>query len=67
MEREPGRLCVLGLTRMKWCYGANTRRFFRDLRSVQKNIANPERAGIVPDPDEYMPHENVEHVAGTSK
>jgi hypothetical protein len=53
--------------RSKWCYGANTRRFWRDLRSVQESIADSERAGIVLDPGKYMPHENVEHVADTSE
>ncbi len=31
----------------KWCYGANTRRFFRDLRSVQESVADSERAGLI--------------------
>jgi hypothetical protein len=35
-ERRPG-----------WCYGADTRRFFRDFRSVQKSVTDSERAGIV--------------------
>jgi len=51
----------------KWCYGANTRRFWRDLRSIEKSIADSERAGIVLDPGKFMPHENVEDVADTGE
>jgi hypothetical protein len=33
--------------RPQWCYGADTRTFWRDFRSVQKSVANSSRAGLV--------------------
>jgi hypothetical protein len=33
-------------TRPRWCYGADSRRFWRDFRSAQESVTNSERAGI---------------------
>jgi hypothetical protein len=43
-----------------WCYDGDKRRFWRDFRSVQKNLTNSRRAGLFLDasaysPEEYMP------------
>src|SRR5215217_1329580 len=44
----------------EWCYDADKRRFWRDFRSVQRNVTNSRRAGLFLDasassPEEYMP------------
>jgi hypothetical protein len=44
----------------QWCYGADTRTFWRDLRNAQRSVTNSKRAGLFLDagayePDEYMP------------
>jgi hypothetical protein len=44
--------------RPEWCYGADTRRFWRDLRSVQESVANSRRAGIILQSAKYMPEIN---------
>ena len=41
--------------RPEWCYGADTRRFWRDFRSVQEGVAYSKRAGIILEAGEYMP------------
>jgi hypothetical protein len=33
--------------RPQWCYGTDTRTFWRDVRSVQKSLTNSDRAGLV--------------------
>jgi hypothetical protein len=40
--------------RPQWCYGADTRRFWRDFRSVQESVTNSRRAGIILEPGEYV-------------
>lgn len=65
LVNEWDRKCKKDKRPTKWCYGANTRKFWRDLRSVQESLANSERAGIVL--DKYMPHENVERVSVSSE
>jgi hypothetical protein len=36
--------------RPEWCYGANTRRFWRDFRNVQESVTNSKRAGLILEP-----------------
>jgi hypothetical protein len=43
--------------RPEWCYGANTRRFWRDFRNVQKSVTNSKRAGLFLEPSQYIPEE----------
>jgi len=38
--------------RPQWCYGTDTRTFWRDVRSVQKSLTNSSRAGLVLEPSE---------------
>jgi hypothetical protein len=45
--------------RPEWCYGADTRRFWRDFRSVQESVTNSRRAGIILEPGKYTPDEMV--------
>ena len=40
--------------RPEWCYGADKRRFWRDLRSVQRNLTNSRRAGLFLDAVAYQ-------------
>jgi hypothetical protein len=45
--------------RPEWCYGANTRRFWRDFRNVQESVTNSKRAGLFLEPGQYIPEEFV--------
>jgi hypothetical protein len=49
--------------RPKWCYGANTHRFWRDFRSVQKSVTNSKRAGLFLEPGQYIPEEFVQEIS----
>lgn len=46
--------------RPEWCYGADTRRFWRDFRNVQKSVTNSKRAGLILEPGQYIPEEFVQ-------
>jgi hypothetical protein len=46
--------------RPEWCYGANTRRFWRDFRNVQVSVTNSKRAGLFLEPGQYIPEEFVQ-------
>jgi hypothetical protein len=46
--------------RPQWCYGADTRRFWRDFRNVQESVTNSRRAGIILEPGQYMPEQVVQ-------
>jgi hypothetical protein len=43
--------------RSEWCYGADTHRFWRDFRNVQKSVTNSKRAGLILEPGQYIPEE----------
>jgi hypothetical protein len=43
--------------RPEWCYGADTHRFWRDFRNVQKSVTNSKRAGLILEPGQYIPEE----------
>ena len=45
--------------RSEWCYGADTRRFWRDFRNVQESVTNSKRAGLILEPGQYIPEEFV--------
>jgi hypothetical protein len=49
--------------RPEWCYGASTRRFWRDFRNVQKSVTNSKRAGLILEPGEYIPEEFVQETS----
>src|SRR5215203_5412029 len=49
--------------RPEWCYGANTRRFWRDFRNVQESVTNSKRAGLILEPGQYIPEEFVQETS----
>jgi hypothetical protein len=49
--------------RPQWCYGANTRRFWRDFRNVQESVTNSKRAGLFLEPGQYIPEEFVQETS----
>jgi hypothetical protein len=49
--------------RPEWCYGANTRRFWRDFRNVQESVTNSKRAGLFLEPGQYIPEEFVQETS----
>jgi hypothetical protein len=46
--------------RPQWCYGSDTRRFWRDFRNVQESVTNSRRAGIFLESGQYMPEQTVQ-------
>lgn len=48
--------------RPEWCYGADTRRFWRDFRNVQRNLTNSKRAGLFVEAGVYPREEYVSQV-----
>ena len=49
--------------RPEWCYGADTRRFWRDFRSAQESVANSKRAGVILEAGKYLPEPNVQEIS----
>jgi hypothetical protein len=49
--------------RPELCYGANTRRFWRDFRNVQESVTNSKRAGLILEPGQYIPEEFVQEMS----
>jgi hypothetical protein len=49
--------------RPEWCYGADTRRFWRDFRNAQKSVTNSKRAGLILEPGQYIPEEFVQETS----
>jgi hypothetical protein len=46
-------------THPEWCYDCDKRRFWRDLRSVQRSVTNSRRAGLLLDARGYFPVEQM--------
>ncbi len=45
--------------RLQWCYGSNTRRFWRDFRDVQKSVTNSRWAGLISEASVYTAEEHL--------